>query len=880
MSKFNVPELPSDDELGITDEDRQQHEDELPPGPPELSAAEVEALLGPSPQRHESAATSPTKRARRAVSREPRGRSAGDATSPRWRAPVTLAALVLIALVASSRTGIPRPVAANAPDSLFSSARAMATLMELARAPHPTGSPEHARVRGLLLERLRDLGLQPEVQTTTSVTAYGSQVRSATVRNIVARLPGTSPTGTVLITAHYDSREIAVGAADDGAGIVVVLEALRALRSGPPLANDVVVLLTDAEELGLLGARAFVDEHPWMADVDVVLSFEMRGCGGPSIMFETNDHNGWIIEALSAFDPAPFTTSLAFEVYRRMPNDTDFTPFREAGVQGLNFAAIDNAHVYHQSYDRPENLSEGTIQHHGLRAIAALRWLGEADLSDVNAPNRVYFSVPGLGLLSYASGWVHAISGLLAALFGLLLLVGARRGARPGAVVVSTALSTVLLGVAYFVGSTLITRLGPFHPELDSLHGSAFHSEGWYMLALGLGALGAVTLTSAIARRWITRDELFSGALAIPVLAGVALGIVAPLGAMHLQWPAIFAVTSALVASLLGNRATGSLGWLGGLALVTPTFLLSQPLVELLWLAMTLRLAGGLAVLLTLGLLLCLPGLEGLRAPNAWWAPPAASAAALLALRIGLAGAAPTAERPLPTTLVYVHEHGDEAAWWATSPAGADSESGQAALAWAESRAGGAFDETRDLSGLGLAFDRKFARGGASSTVPVRRAAVVDAPPPFVDILEDTVDAGVRLVTLGVRSEIGAEMLGFELTGDTRLLALNGRPLPPTVRSADHWGMPEDLVVLDLTMPAGDAIGVSVLEHLLRPQELLGSEPFARPANMAPDITRRSDRAVFRFSVGTFADPRHPFISPTTPSESAGNAAMEGVPNR
>ena len=52
---------------------------------------------------------------------------------------------------------------------------------------------------------------------------------------------------------------------------------LRVLRVRGPLLNDLIVLLTDGEELGLLGARAFVDEHPWLDDVALVVSIEMRG---------------------------------------------------------------------------------------------------------------------------------------------------------------------------------------------------------------------------------------------------------------------------------------------------------------------------------------------------------------------------------------------------------------------------------------------------------------------------------------------------------------------------------------------------------------------------------------------------------------------------
>ena len=71
-----------------------------------------------------------------------------------------------------------------------------------------------------------------------------------------------------------------------------MLETLRALKSSPPLKNDTVFLFTDGEEVGLLGATAFVKEHPWAKDIGVALNFEARGSSGPSFMFETSDGNG------------------------------------------------------------------------------------------------------------------------------------------------------------------------------------------------------------------------------------------------------------------------------------------------------------------------------------------------------------------------------------------------------------------------------------------------------------------------------------------------------------------------------------------------------------------------------------------------------------
>ena len=100
-------------------------------------------------------------------------------------------------------------------------------------------------------------------------------------------------------------------------------------------------------------------------------------------MFETGADNGWIVRLLASSPARPFANSFGYEVYKRLPNDTDFTPFKEAGTQGLNFAAIGRASVYHQTYDSPENFSEATLQQHGENALAATRVLGNADLTEV-----------------------------------------------------------------------------------------------------------------------------------------------------------------------------------------------------------------------------------------------------------------------------------------------------------------------------------------------------------------------------------------------------------------------------------------------------------------------------------------------------------------
>ena len=73
-------------------------------------------------------------------------------------------------------------------------------------------------------------------------------------------------------------------------------------------------------------------QHPLAADGGVVLNFEARGTTGPAIMFETSRGNADLVGVFAEAAPHPVATSFAVEVYRMLPNDTDFTPFLRAAA--------------------------------------------------------------------------------------------------------------------------------------------------------------------------------------------------------------------------------------------------------------------------------------------------------------------------------------------------------------------------------------------------------------------------------------------------------------------------------------------------------------------------------------------------------------------
>ncbi len=302
----------------------------------------------------------------------------GDRSSGLARAIAVLIALAAAIAFGFAWTVPPSPAPVGAPLDEFSSARARVHLETIARAPHRIGSSAHAAVRAYLEAQLRALGLQPEIQeAVAAATGYRTPV-FASVKNVVARRPGTGK--ALLLMAHYDSRGMTPGASDDGYGVATLLETARALQARPEggaPASPVIFLFTDGEEEGLLGARAFVAEHRWAADVGVVLNFEARGNAGPALMFQTGDDNGALIGELARVAPHPTGSSLSQAIYRRMPNDTDLSTMLPR-TPSLNFANIGGFERYHAPTDTVADVHEGTLQHHGESALALTRALRRA----------------------------------------------------------------------------------------------------------------------------------------------------------------------------------------------------------------------------------------------------------------------------------------------------------------------------------------------------------------------------------------------------------------------------------------------------------------------------------------------------------------------
>ncbi|HSH03320.1 MAG TPA: M20/M25/M40 family metallo-hydrolase [Anaerolineae bacterium] len=292
--------------------------------------------------------------------------------------------------------------------SEFSAERAMTVIYDVQRVaqPHPQDSDANDPIRDRIISRLEELSYTPEIQDTMSCRQMEVRgVRCGRVQNILVRLPGQTDGPAIMLSAHYDSISGGPGVSDDMSGVGILLEIARILSAENPPLNPIVFIFSDGEENGLLGAKAFIEEHPWANDIHTVINLEARGTAGLSLMFETSDNNDWLIDAYNQSVPRPTTNSLLYDIYRLLPNDTDLTIYKDAGLNGVNFAFIKNERYYHTARDNFLNLDQGTLQHQGESVLALTRQLSQTDLNQIQTGNATYLDILGFFMLQWPANW-------------------------------------------------------------------------------------------------------------------------------------------------------------------------------------------------------------------------------------------------------------------------------------------------------------------------------------------------------------------------------------------------------------------------------------------------------------------------------------------
>ncbi len=440
----------------------------------------------------------------------------------------------------------------------FSVENALNHLKVITKEPHYTSSYYHQEVQNYIINELDKMGLETEIQNQVVLSSRRVGTNAA---NIIGTIKGSGSGKSLLLLTHYDSSaHSSFGASDAGSGIATILEGVRAFLSKNiiPL-NDIHVIFTDAEEIGLLGAEAFVKNHKLIDNVGLVLNFEARGSGGPSYMLmETNGMNSKLISEFANANPRfPAANSLMYSIYKMLPNDTDLTVFREqANINGFNFAFIGDHFDYHTSLDTYERLDRNTLLHQADYFMSMVNHFSKSDLSNLNSDvDYVYANFPFLKLIYFSNSWIYPLL-ILSAIFFLVLIF-------LGLVLNKLQLEGILNGIIPFVISLFVcisltvvlwNFIVFFNPEhADMLHGFTYNG---YFYIFGFIFLNLFCLL-LIYRSFFNK---FSGLnlIIFPVLFWIIINLLISLflkGAAYFIIPVYFVLFSILAAFMLDLKA-------------------------------------------------------------------------------------------------------------------------------------------------------------------------------------------------------------------------------------------------------------------------------------------------------------------------------------
>jgi len=707
--------------------------------------------------------------------------------------------------------------------SAFPGERAMATLKHLLQEnrPHPAGTPENRVVRERIEKILQDAGYEPEIQMAFQCNPEARAPGCTSVENVIAVHKGSKPGKAILVTAHYDSVPAGPGASDDGVGTAVVLKLAREMAKRKTT-NDFIFLITDGEETGLRGAYAFAQRHPLMKSVGLVINIEARGARGPSMMFETGSGNQALIGLFGQAIERPVANSFIYEIYRLLPNDTDFSVYRRAGIRGFNFAHSNAASLYHSQRDEIRFLDPNTLQHHGDNVFALAAALENIDLETLRSDaDASYFDVFGRMLVSWPASLNLPLSGLaLLALLGFAVKQRHELGLGKVGLSLLAFVATPLLMFA--AGWLLAYPLGVWpgaHP-LD-------HPDPWAgRVATIAAAYGVAFVMAAIAARF-SSAALFLVSWIVFALMSVALSWYLPGAAFFVLWPVVIAslllwVVPMPVVALAGTAALAffSLPYVSFVELVLG---FGNTQFKILVIAP-----------LCISLVSCLPMLV---ARWAWWPAPAMALASAASALIAMQTPAYALDHPRGVNILYYQDETPPPDWIVTSLGAADDHALHAQGFPSEESTfmlmhilpvQARVKPAADMQLAPPVFDQlKVTRTGSTTTVV---GVLIPARAGYQVGLGIPAGSGIRSIRVGdpILDSLSDPVVSLELVGSERLS--QGKPFPVVINGIGGFRLPMEIVFDSAKTPEFYVYERTALEAGPEADRLRA----ARPADAAP----------------------------------------------
>jgi hypothetical protein len=629
----------------------------------------------------------------------------------------------------------------DVPAGEFSTERALKHIKEISKEPHYVSSPNHPKVMNYLEKELQKLGLETQIQQSTILSKWNNLVET---KNIIARIKGSDSSKALLLLTHFDSapHTKSLGASDDANGLAVILEGIRTfLHNKTTHKNDIIIVFSDAEELGLNGAYAFASEHPWAKEVGLVINFEARGTAGPSMMLaETNYGNANLIKGFAAANPKfPVSNSLMYSIYKMLPNDTDLTAFREkADIPGYNFAFIDDHFDYHTVQDNYENFTPECLEHQATYLMPLLAHYSNADLSNLKTDeDHVYFS-SAVGFFNYPFSWNFPLLIIAFVLFLGVVTIGLGkhlldfkeviRGFAP------LFLSIILVGLVTFFGWEMIQSLYPQYQ--DMLHKFTYNGHSY---------IAAFVLLSLAICFWIyakfTKSKIMPSHFVAPLFLWFIINFLICIylkGAAFFIIPAYFGVF--ILAFLVFKEKSNPYI---NLVLSIPALMILVPFIQLLPIGLELKMLAGSAVLVALTFTLLLP-VFGDYSKKANWGT------FLFIISIGFFIKAHFESdfekgKGKPNSLVYVYDADNDKANWATYDKVLDN--------WTKNYLGENPTLDKSLNKFGLS--SKYNSGYSYSA----EAPIKNISKPTFTFLRDTIVGNQRAITVKIEANKNANRI-------------------------------------------------------------------------------------------------------------------------
>lgn len=217
--------------------------------------------------------------------------------------------------------------------------------------------PSNAERLNVLLGQLRAAGFAPTVETF----AGGGRASPMQGSNVVVTIGDGAK--EILLTAHYDAVKLrdgtmSQGVVDNAGSVVAVIEAAKALRDRP-LTHRVRVIFFDQEELGLIGAKKWVEAHG-IANVAAVVNSDVAAFGDTMMYGQNNGpQSAFLTRAVQQLCAERAMPCVGFPAYP--PSDDRVFSAAGAPVVSLGFQDEISAHQMWLAYNGGDDngLAEG-----------------------------------------------------------------------------------------------------------------------------------------------------------------------------------------------------------------------------------------------------------------------------------------------------------------------------------------------------------------------------------------------------------------------------------------------------------------------------------------------------------------------------------------